>query len=451
MSLFRNILLSKNDKKLLFINNFIIFALLLINQINQKMSLYEEQSKSWSPLIRVLFKFTFSYFTLFVILLFLAPFLEIPLRWFAENILNWGGDFHMESTGSGDRSFDYVRLALNIILAAVVSVIWSLKNNEKMSYYRWHYWFQVILRVFLFAAMMLYGLVKVFKGQFSDAGLELLLQPVGEMSPMGLAWTFMGHSMMYNIFLGVVEVFGGILLLNRKTVTFGSFVIMGIMANVFMMNLAYDVPVKLFSFHLLLMSLILFIVDWNRIKQVFFKNETTEKVAYFTPKLNKPFERLIKGGKGLVKILITVIIAVQCFVQFDLREQLKEKSDLYGIWETQIFVKNRDTLKPILTDDFQWRYLIVDSKNKAAVKKMNETFDRYNFQFSDKPNQLIFLKEEDSLEQHFSFQFKDSKELSLNGVLKGDTISVYFKRKPKSDFRLINRGFHWVNESTYNY
>lgn len=415
------------------------------------MNLYEEQIKKWSAPTEILFKFTFSYFTLFIILLFLAPFLETPLRWFAENILNWGGDFHMDSTGSGDRSFDYVRLALNIILATVISAIWSLRKNDKIAYHRWYYWFQVILRVFLFAAMLLYGLVKVFKGQFSDAGLELLLQPVGEMSPMGLAWTFMGHSMGYNIFLGVVEVFGGILLLNRKTVTLGSFIIMGIMTNVFVMNLTYDIPVKLFSFHLLLSSLILFMVDWRRVKQVFFNNEAAEKLSYFTPKLNKNFQRLIIGGKGLVKILITLIVIVQCFVQFDLREQLKEKSDLYGIWETQLFIKNRDTLKPILTDDFRWRYLIVDSKNKAAVKKMNETFDRYNFQFSDKPNQLIFLKEEDSLEQHFSFQFKDSKKLHLNGILEGDTISIHLKRKPKTDFRLINRGFHWVNESTYNY
>ena len=65
------------------------------------------------------------------------------------------------------------------------------------------YWFQVILRVFLFLAMTLYGLAKIFKGQFPDPSLEQLLQPVGEMSPMGLAWTFMGHSVaMAVVFVG---------------------------------------------------------------------------------------------------------------------------------------------------------------------------------------------------------------------------------------------------------
>lgn len=308
------------------------------------MNTFQKQNKSWSPLSKVLFKFICTYFTLFIILLFTVPFIEVPLRWFAEDVLHWGGDFHTESTGSGDRTYDYVRLALNIVLSVIVGSIWGLKSKDKMNYDQWHYWFQVILRSFLFAAMLLYGLAKIFKGQFPDASLELLLQPVGEMSPMGLAWTFMGHSIAYNIFIGVVEVLGGLLLLNRKTVTLGSFIIIGVMTNVFVMNLTYDIPVKLFSFHLLLMSLLLFMGDWYRVKLVFFKNENVEKIDYFKPKLNKSLQKLIVGGKGIIKGLIVIIVLIQCFVKFDLREQLKERSEFYGIWETKLFVKNRDTL-----------------------------------------------------------------------------------------------------------
>jgi uncharacterized membrane protein YphA (DoxX/SURF4 family) len=373
------------------------------------------------------------------------------LRWFAEVVLHWGGNFHTESTGSGDRTYDYVRLALNIVLSVIVGSIWVLKSKDKMNYDQWHYWFQVILRSFLFAAMLLYGLAKVFKGQFPDASLELLLQPVGEMSPMGLAWTFMGHSMAYNIFIGVVEVLGGLLLLNRNTVTLGSFIIIGVMTNVFVMNLTYDIPVKLFSFHLLLMSLLLFIGDWYRVKLVFFKNENEEKIDYFKLKLNKNLQKLIVGGKGIIKGLIVIIVLIQCFVKFDLREQLKERSELYGIWETKLFVKNRDTLAPLLTDSYQWRYLIIDSKKKATIKKMNEALDKYDFQFDDVQNQLIFNRENDTLKAQFFVNFKTDKELYLKGSLEEDTVLIHLKRKPKSDFRLVNRGFHWINESTYNY
>jgi hypothetical protein len=241
------------------------------------------------------------------------------------------------------------------------------------------------------------------------------------------------------------------LLLNRNTVTLGSFIIIGVMTNVFVMNLTYDIPVKLFSFHLLLMSLLLFIGDWYRVKLVFFKNENEEKIDYFKLKLNKNLQKLIVGGKGIIKGLIVIIVLIQCFVKFDLREQLKERSELYGIWETKLFVKNRDTLAPLLTDSYQWRYLIIDSKKKATIKKMNEALDKYDFQFDDVQNQLIFNRENDTLKAQFFVNFKTDKELYLKGSLEEDTVLIHLKRKPKSDFRLVNRGFHWINESTYNY
>ena len=155
---------------------------------------------NWSKLFKIVFRFTFSYFILFILLLFLAFFLETPLRWFADSILNWGTDFKMESTGSGDRTFDYVRFAFTIISTIFATIIWSFLDKKRTSYNSLQYWFQVTLRIFLCFAMILYGLAKVFKGQFADPSLELLIQNVGEMSPMGLAWTFMGHSMFYNIF-----------------------------------------------------------------------------------------------------------------------------------------------------------------------------------------------------------------------------------------------------------
>ena len=415
------------------------------------MKFHQSKNEHWSFMHKTIFKLVFIYFVLFILLLFLAPFLEAPLRWFAESILGWGADFHMESTGSGDRSFDYVRLGLNVVLALIIGMIWVILDRKRTSYVAWFYWFKVILRIFLFGAMVLYGMVKVFKGQFGSPSLELLLQPVGEMSPMGLAWTFMGHSMGYNIFLGFMEVLGGVLLLNRKTLALGSMIIVGVMTNVAMMNFTYDIPVKLFSVHLVFMALILLITEGNRIINVFFKNETVEKVIHFVPSINTTLRKLISGTKGLVVVLLAVIIIVQCFVRFDMRNQLKTKSEFYGIWESQLFIKNNDTLQPLLTDSYQWRYLIVDLKKKAIIKKMNDDIDRYGFVINDEQKHVVLSRELDTVPYHFSYSFINPKQLRLKGVLDGDSLDVYFKRRFESEFKLINRKFHWVNETTYNY
>ncbi|WP_299272745.1 DoxX family protein [uncultured Psychroserpens sp.] len=411
----------------------------------------KHQKTNWSIIDKIAFRVIFSYVILFILLLFTALLFEGFLRWFADIFLGWGSDFSTESTGSGDRSFDYVRFALNLVLALLVGLIWTIADRKRHSYNTLFYWFQVILRVALFVAMLFYGLAKVFNGQFGSPSLELLMQSVGEMSPMGLAWTFMGYSLAYSIFIGFIEILGGVLLLYRKTQTIGSLIIVGVMTNVVVMNLIYDIPVKLFSMHLTLMAIILLWPDRYRIINMFFKNKTVEKIEFYKPLANGALKKVIRGGRGFVVVLLTLILIVQCFVQFELREQLKSKSEFYGIWESQLFIKNKDTIPPLLTDTYRWRYLIVDLKKKAAIKKMNDSIDRYQFKFDTVQKKIVFNREADLIPQHFFYNLNDDTTLELKGVLDGDSLQVYFKRKPESDFRLINRKFHWVNESTYNY
>jgi uncharacterized membrane protein YphA (DoxX/SURF4 family) len=405
------------------------------------------QSKNWNLSSKIIFRFSFSYFTLFILLLFLALFIEAPLRWFADTVLNWGADFKMESTGSGDRSFDYVRFALNLILAFFAAIVWSILDKKRASYTTLFYWFQTLLRVFLCIVMILYGLAKVFKGQFSDPSLELLLQPVGEMSPMGLAWTFMGHSMVYNIFLGSLEILGGLLLLYRKTTTLGSILILGIMVNVAIMNLTYDIPVKLFSIHLVLMAFILFVANGKRVLNFFLKNEATEKAQFLDYIKNKSLLKIVRFFKKVAIILIPILVILQCFIQFKATEQLRSNSEMRGIWKVETFIKQNDTLAPLLTDSSRWRYLIIDYKKKAVVKKMTDAIERYSFEENTETKELVFKSSTDSIFQKFTYSISDSNELKL----KGDSLNISFKKVLTSKFRLLNRKFHWVNESTYNY
>ncbi|PQB08134.1 hypothetical protein BST83_14025 [Polaribacter filamentus] len=405
------------------------------------------QSKNWSLISKIIFRFSFSYFTVFILLLFLALFIETPLRWFADTILNWGADFKMESTGSGDRSFDYVRFFLNLILAFFTCIVWSILDKKRTSYTTLFYWFQSVLRLFLCIAMILYGLAKVFKGQFADPSLEFLLQPVGELSPMGLAWVFMGHSMVYNIFLGSLEILGGLLLLYRKTSTLGSLLILGIMMNVTIMNLTYDIPVKLFSIHLVLMAFILLVANGKRVLNFFLKNEATEKLLYINYIKNKSFLKVIRFFKKATIIIVTILVILQCFINFKATEQLRSNSEIRGIWKVETFTKQNDTLAPLLTDSFRWRYLIIDYKKKAVVKKMNDTIERYSFEENTETKELILKSSTDSISQKFTYSISNSNQLKL----KGDHLNISFKKVPTSQFRLLNRKFHWINETTYMY
>ena len=409
-----------------------------------------QQKQHWSAANKFIFRLLFTYLVLYILLLMTSFLIEAPLRWFAQYVLNWSPDFKMESTGSGDRTFDYVRLSFNLFLTIPIVLAWGILDRNRLSYNILFYWFQVILRTTLIFAMLLYGLAKIFKGQFPEPSLERLLQTVGDMSPMGLAWTFMGHSFFYNIFIGFAEILGGVLLIFRRTVTLGSLIIIGVMSNVLMMNLTYDIPVKLVSAHLVFMALILLFANGLNVFDFFFKNKKIEPVEFYSPFKQGTFSKIILFSKRLVAFVVLLIVVFQMLIKFEATEQLKEKSEFYGIWETQQFIKNKDILHPLTTDNYRWRYLIIDQKNKAAVKKMTDSIDRYQFQIYPDVNEIIFKNETDSISHHFSYSLIDSLSLELNGSLYGDSISIQLKRKPISDFRLINRGFHWVNETNYN-
>ncbi|MEZ4453544.1 MAG: hypothetical protein R3B09_29070 [Nannocystaceae bacterium] len=74
---------------------------------------------------------------------------------------------------------------------------------------------------------------------------------------MELAWGFMGHSWVYSGFTGLAEVVGAVLLLWRRTTALGALLLVGVLANVALLNFCYDVQVKLYSCHYLALALIL--------------------------------------------------------------------------------------------------------------------------------------------------------------------------------------------------
>ncbi len=93
---------------------------------------------------------------------------------------------------------------------------------------------------------------------------------------MGLLWALMGASKGYNIFAGGAEMLGGILLFVPQLAMLGALISVGVIANIFALNMAYDTPVKLYSFHLLIMAVIIALPDTRRLANVFLFNRKAD-------------------------------------------------------------------------------------------------------------------------------------------------------------------------------
>ena len=77
-----------------------------------------------------------------------------------------------------------------------------------------------------------------------------LATPLGDFLPMRFSWMFIAYSTPYQMFSGAMEVLAGLLLFNRKTITLRLCVATSVFLNVMVLNLCYDIPVKIFSIHL---------------------------------------------------------------------------------------------------------------------------------------------------------------------------------------------------------
>lgn len=167
-------------------------------------------------------------------------------------------------TGSGDTAADWTLTLLNLLLSLVLGVAWTALQRRGPSA-RQLSGLSLGLRVALVIWLYQYGSLKFNFGQFGLLPSGQLGVTYGDSTPMGLLWRFMAASPGYQLVAGAAEVLPALLLLHRRTVTLGALIAAVTMTNVLALNLAYDVPVKLFSFHLLLSAVVLAGLDHARL------------------------------------------------------------------------------------------------------------------------------------------------------------------------------------------
>lgn len=256
----------------------------------------------WPSSIKWLFRFFSAYVFWYI---FPFPISEIPFVgtlaeyyaelwtslsiWVGQNILNIEEKINSQSTGSGDMLYNYAANFTVILVATLTTFIWSILDRNRSNYNRLLYWVEVLVRYYLAMLLLSYGFSKIIKNQFPFPSLNRLVQPFGEASPMGLAWTYMGYSNAFNVFTGLGEAVAGFLLFFRRTKLIGIFIGIPVMLTVFVMNMSFDIPVKLFSGNLLLMLCLLLIPESKRLLNFFILNQPVSPTPAIIPITNEQF------------------------------------------------------------------------------------------------------------------------------------------------------------------
>ncbi|MEW7290214.1 hypothetical protein [Aquimarina sp. 2304DJ70-9] len=369
--------------------------------------------------------------------------------WVAKNILNIDQELQVTFNGSGDTTVNYIFQLITITITILATAIWSLLDFRRKEYNQLFISLRVLVRYFLVLTMFLYGFAKVLTLQFSELSNFDLIKTFGDSSPMGLLWGFMEYSNTYTRFSGIVEIFAGILLLFRKTVVLGALLLIAIMLNVFMMNISYDIPVKLYSIILFIMGIFILVPDIKRTMQFFVLNKTVQ------PKAIKPYfsKQKFKTAAVIIKSLVACFLLFSSINFFIKRQQKRDqkapKPLLYGIYEVEEFIKNKDTLLPLTTDTIRWKRLIID-KQHSGVQTMDEKITHFKEETDTVSKTLSLISFKDSTNiQNLSYRLKDGLYV-FESIYKSDTLKIEAKKKEREEFLLINRGFHWITERPFN-
>jgi hypothetical protein len=429
---------------------------------------------------RIAFRFSFAYWLLYSLL---HPFdslipvygyrlsglynslVDKGVRWTAANVLGITQMFDGPS-GSGDKTFDYVRLLMCFVLACAITVVWSAVDWRRTD----HPWLKDLLRSYLryvLAFTMLgYGLHKVGSvvNQFAEPSVEQLMKTYGESSPMNLVWTFMGASRAYTRFAGLGEVVGALLLIWRRTTILGAAVSFGVMLNIVMLNFCYDVPVKQYSFHLIMMAVYLLLADAHRLANLLIWNEPVDKVALLPPYTGS---RTIWVQRALKAYIIIMGIGWP-LGQLVYRERYAAVNStpaqpaFYGTYEVDEFLLDGQPVPPLLTDNTRWRSLSLSRARFGpggmrvptdyfSVRMMNRTQRGSPFVLSNDGRTLTLnAGSAGVLPGTMTVEFPDDQHLSLSGEVNGKKIETKLHKLNRDDFLLMNRGFHWVTELPFN-
>ena len=427
--------------------------------------------KVWPLWQKVLFRFFFVYLVLQIApwnWFRLIPGTSFVFRYYYQAIA-WAVQasnthfFHVRATlvypnGSGDTSWAWTEMWMYLSIAAIACAVWSVLDRKRAGYDRLAFWLRMTVRYYIAAAALSYGIIKLFLLQMTFPTMSQLATPLGDLLPMRFSWLFIGYSVPYQFFSGAMETTAGLLLLYRRTVTAGLFVATGAFANVVMINLAYDVPVKLYASHLLFACLFLLALDSKRLVGFLFLNRPAPNTTAYDPRYSQPWQR---WASVAVKLFILYQILYEPLQSSWTRYQMAKQPPppgpfAPGVYDVRGYVVNRDTIPLTSTDSLRWRDVIIDSNAAGSVGSRDPVFwQRYRrgyfrykadtashtaavWKTSTAPGDSTFL---------FTMRYEvpDSTTLRFIAPIRGDTVRVDLVRIPRH-FQLAERQFHWLSE-----
>ncbi|WP_280343682.1 DoxX family protein [Nocardia neocaledoniensis] len=426
---------------------------------------------AWHPITRIAFRFTVVYLGLFCLWMAQISFVFLGVlarqlpedaiawqmmtlapvsRWIGEHV--FGVEAELTMNGSGDQAAIWIQCGLVLLVALLVTVVWSVLDRRRPAYPRSLSWFMTALRLCVGGQLLFYGFAKLIPTQMPEPALTTLLTRVGDLTPMTMLWTQVGSSPVYEMALGLAEVLAGLLLFWPRTATLGALLGVVSMAQVFLLNLTFDVPVKMLSGHLLLMSLVLLAPQARRLANVLVlerdSGPATQPPLFGSARANR-WASVAQVALGLWIVAGCVSLGMESWREYG---GGVPKPELYGIWEVAEYTVDGDPVPPLHTDQARWQRLIIDTTG-AAYQRMDDTIvpaEAVTDPAAPTLTLTLPARQPDSAPYAtLAVERPADDRLLLRGDVDGRATTVTLTRVDLDSFPLRGTGFRWVQNNPY--
>ncbi|QIS21355.1 DoxX family protein [Nocardia terpenica] len=430
---------------------------------------------TWKPLTRIAFRFCFVYFGLFCLLT--PPLVFVLTGWFGRRLgydaqywhirkmqpaLNWvsehlfGTAAQLYPNGVGDQTICWVLLFCILVVAVTGTAVWSILDRRRTHYRTLAGWYLLGIRLMLAGQMASFGFAKLIPTQMPQPSLTRLLTKYGDFTPMAVLWSQVGVSRPYEMLLGAAEVAAAILLFIPRTALLGALLTLIDTLQIVVLNMTFDVPEKISSTHLLLMSLLLLAPEARRLTQALLLNRATDPSVAPYPFHATRSRRIAALAQAALGIWIAVALAQGGWHAWRGGGPDRPEPPLYGIWSVSQYTRDGQPAPPLTTDETRWKTVIFDDPNTVTYQRMDDTLTTVPTNVDPATHRIQLLAATQPPEPASSlgdtrtplgtltFQQPTPNQAVLTGELNGHQVTLTLNRVDPNNFPQRSTPFHWV-------
>ncbi len=416
-----------------------------------------EGSSGWKTSEKIVFRIAFIYFLLqilpldpkFYVLVFNTDWSSFKdifqlTAWYPQF---WSGD-------SGSAFSAYTDWGIFLLIAIVGGLVWSYIDREKKDYNYLYYWLRVLLRYRLAIGLIGYGFLKLFPLQIPQPTLSDLNTPYGDFLAWKIYYLTTGAAQSaYEPTLGAFEVVAALLLLFRKTTTFGAAIAAAVLTNVAVANFAYGIGDHVYSAYLLVIALFLLAYDLPRLFSLLSRFQFT-RANTFRPLFSA---QTLKRRNILKAVFAGLLIfyADRVYTAYQ-KEGSFPFSGIPGLPGAEGYYlvsefRAGDSLLPhSLQDTVRWQNVVLEKWNTLSVRKA--TPPPVNFS----PARTVFSERDGAFSyeslgnggRHFYTYSQDSAQSILrlyNKQVPGDSLTLQYRRP--NDSTIVLSGVNATSDS----